>query len=470
MIIVLAVLMLVIVVGLLLSQRIHPVVGFTIIPVIFAFVLGASVDEIGEYISEGLTAVFPTAVLFLFAILFFGIMRERGLFEPIVRLLIKLGGGSPVRLYIATVLLATVAHLDGAGPATLLITVPALLPVYQQLGLSALRLLLFVGMPMGVMNMVPWGGPTARSASALGLTPEEIWLPLIPVQIVGILGAIAIAAFLGMKDRKSQTHTTQLALATVGAGAREENGAGENVTADSLGGVTHPTASEPTGQGPNTPASTDGEAPMPMATGATYWANVVLTVAVLAALFTAVLPLYITFVIGVGIALAINFRGYKAQNAVLGRHANDAIQLTAVLLSVSVFLGILTGTGMLTALTEGLVSIIPGPLTEYLHVVIGALGTPLGLFIGPDPYYFGMLPIVADIAATTGVDPAVVARALLIGENMTITLSPMIPAAYLAVGLAKVNLGAHIKHSLGWMWILSIVMLLAALAFGAITL
>ncbi|WP_347875874.1 SLC13 family permease [Rhodococcus sp. (in: high G+C Gram-positive bacteria)] len=102
---------------------------------------------------------------------------------------------------VATTALAVVAHLDGAGATTFLIAVPAMLPIYERLGMSRLVLATCVGLGAGVMNMVPWGGPTARAAATLGVDANELWVPLIPAQIAGVAYALGAAYYLGRRER-----------------------------------------------------------------------------------------------------------------------------------------------------------------------------------------------------------------------------------------------------------------------------
>ncbi|MDN5668387.1 MAG: citrate:proton symporter [Renibacterium salmoninarum] len=459
MILVLAVLLIATVLGLLLWRKISPVVAFVVLPPIAGLLAGVSLSDLGRFIGEGLQTVFPTAVMFIFAVLFFGILRERGLFDPVVNFMVKIGGNDPVRLYIATVLLAAVVHLDGVGPATVLLTIPALLPVYQRLGLGPFRLLLFVGASVGIMNMVPWGGPTARAASALKLDAAALWYPLIPVQAIGLATALLLAVFLGLRDRRKVPEL--LGDAIVLSRSRKDLLA--------VGGAAASFS----------PASAtlerDLEAARPALSGvrgfkASYWANLAVLLAVLTVLFLRLLPLNVTFMIGLGLVLLINFRGLKAQGEAIERHARDAINLAVVLLAVSVFLGVLAGTGMVAELSNGLARLFPAAATQYVHLALGALATPIGMVIGPDPYYFGMLPIFGGMGACGGGSGVGVPSAMLLGENLVILLSPMIPVAYLASSLAQVDLAQNIKANFCYLWGISLAMLLAAVLLGVVPL
>lgn len=187
---------------LILARRISPVVAFTTIPVAVCLLAGFTPPQVGEFIKNGLITVTPTAALFLFAILYFGIMRDRGLFDPLVNFLIRRTGGKPVAVTIVTVVITAVVHLDGVGAATFLLTIPALLPLYKRLNMSPTMLLLLVGTTAGVGNMVPWGGTTARAAATTGLDATELWVGLIPVQLVGFICLLIIAGWLGLRAQR----------------------------------------------------------------------------------------------------------------------------------------------------------------------------------------------------------------------------------------------------------------------------
>lgn len=95
-------------------------------------------------------------------------------------------------------MIATIAHLDGTTAVTVLITIPAMYPVYKKMKIDPRILLCLTGACMGVMNLLPWGGLTARAATVLEMDATELWHMLIPLQIVGLVMNILLAVVLGM--------------------------------------------------------------------------------------------------------------------------------------------------------------------------------------------------------------------------------------------------------------------------------
>ncbi|WP_417692346.1 CitMHS family transporter [Pseudomonas sp.] len=426
-------LMMLVIIGLILLRRISPVVAFTTLPVAACLLAGFNPGQIGEFIKAGLITVAPTAALFLFAILFFGIMRDRGLFDPLVNLLIRSTGGKPLAVALVTVLVTSVVHLDGVGAATFLLTIPALLPLYKRLNMSPAMLLCLVGTTAGVINMVPWGGTTARAAAVSGLDATELWLGLLPVQLVGLVCMLLVATVLGSRAQRRQPMSL---------------GAAASVDLDSL--------------------STEGREFGLSPRNLRYWLNVALTGAILACLFTGIFPLYACFMVGLGIALPLNFPSLDAQAERLKAHASDALQMVLVMMAAAVLLGVLSGAKMSDGMALALIDFLPGGSAQYLHVIVGFFGVPLGMIFSPDAYYFALLPVIRDVAAAAGVPLEAVARAMLIGENTGFSISPVVPSVYLALALSGVELRKHMAYTFFWAWGVSLVMLAFAVATGAV--
>lgn len=419
---------------LILMRRITPLVAFVTLPVIACLMAGFGLGEIGKFITEGLKTVAPTATLFIFAILYFGIMRDRGLFDPLVRFLLKSTKGRPLSVAIVTVAVTSVTHLDGIGAATFLLVIPALLPLYLRLGMSRQMLLCLVVLSAGVMNMVPWGGTTARASAVTGIEASQLWISLIPVQVVGLALVMALAVFLGLRAQRQ--HAAQGVMA---------------------------------GQAP-VEASRADESGLQLSPGDwRYWANLALTLAILVCLFTGAFPLFACFMVGLGVALVINYPSLDQQNKAVLRHASDAMQMALVMLAAGILLGVLSGAGMSEGMAHWMINILPEGSANWLHVIIGAFGVPLGMLFSPDAYYFALLPVIRDVAVAAGVDPASVANAMLIGENTGFGISPVVPSVYLAIGLAGVELYKHIRYTVLWAWGISLVMLAAAVLLGVVT-
>lgn len=439
----------VVTVGLLVWGRVSPVVAMTVVPIAAAFVIGTSFENITDYFHSGLDSVMGVVVMFIFAIIYFGIVTDAGLFDPVVRGLILATRGHIILVTMGTVLIAAVAHLDGTGATTFLLTIPALLPLYKALNMSRYLLLLLVSLSALIMNMVPWGGPVARAASATGIDPIELYRPLIPVQAVAMVMLLVLAALLGMREqRRIKTQVV--------AGQVESDGKTVDI---------HEIADDFTA----TQVANREDITRDMASGrGVYWANVVVTIAVLTVMMGGWFPPELTFLIGVGIALPLNFRNASAQMSRIQVYAPNALMMATIIIAAAVFLGVLRESGMLESIALSLLAIMPASVGSVLHLIVGGLGVPLDMLTSTDAYYFSVLPLTDATASQFGVSTASTTYALMIGNNIGTFISPFSPAMWLAIGLAGATYGKHLKYSFFIMWGFSIALLAAAVAMGIV--
>ncbi|WP_413332017.1 CitMHS family transporter [Brevibacterium sp. GP-SGM9] len=467
-----------VILALLLWQKVSPIVALAGVPIVAALILGNSPSEVSEFALAGITSVADVVVMFVFAIVFFGILRHVGFFDPIVQRIVRLGGSSPKAVTVATTLLATVAHLDGAGATTFLITIPAMLPIYQRLGMSRLTLTACVGLGAGVMNILPWGGPTARAAATVGVDANLLWTPLIPAQIVGIIAALGVAWFLGAREARriakgKPSEFAEVVHAHSDAHVGHSTGTGIGTGSDYTSSASVDTVTETVTDGElQSDAGGDSEV------GAEkdfrnipLWVNGLLLLATLAVLMWGIVSPAIAFLAATIIALMINFRGLENQSRQFDISAKSAMLMASTLLAAGVLLGVLDESGMIEAMADSAVQVLPAGIMPVLPIVVAVLGVPMSLLFGPDAYYFGVLPVLSAVGSNYGIDPVILAQASMIGqETVGFPISPLTGAFYLLVGLANVPIGKHILGLIGWAWLVSIIMLVAAIVTGVIPL
>ncbi len=409
-----------------------PAFCFAVLPIIGALICGFSLTDISDFIGKGVGSTWQTAILFIFSVTYFGIMNDAGLFDKLVDGLVKKAGKNITLILIFTSIIAMIGHIDGAAATTYLITIPTMLPIYKKMHIRPTVLLLLCGAATGIMNLVPWGGPTIRAATTANVDATELWIKMIPMQVFGLVSLIGIAIFLGMVETK------RLAKLGIVASDTEDDACGENAVDMSL------------------------KRPKLL------WFNLIFTIILIIALVDKWLPTYAVFMVGTIIVLAVNYPDPQLQQKRIQAHAPSSIMLTVTLLCAGIFLGVMTQTGMVLEMSKVLINALPVGLQRYLHYIVGALGAPLGMVLGPDPYYYGIMPIIGQIVAPFGVSLDAVGRAMLIGENVGLSVSPVVPPTFLAIGLAGVDLKEHIKFSFLPLWALSVVMMLFAIVVGII--
>lgn len=420
--------------ALIMTNRMSALIALITVPIVFA-VIGGFGPQIPEMAMAGVKGIAPTAVLLLFAILYFGLMIDLGLFDPLVRFVVRVCHGDPLRIIVGTAILATVISLDGDGSTTFLLVVSAMMPLHRRMGINPLILPAVTVLPNSIVNIAPWGGPTARVMASLKLDASQVFLPLVPAIALACCAAILIAAYLGLSERR------RLGVITMGAQADEE--ARDAADAAMQAVVTRSPALQ--------------------------LFNGLLTAAILVLLVLDVLPLSLIFMVGFAIALTVNFPGVAAQRERIEAHAGSVLMVISVVFGAGVFTGIFSGTGMTTALAESVVNIIPDAAGEYIPLITALISGPFTFFLSNDAFYFGVVPVLAHAAAAYGIPPEVIARASLIGQPFHM-LSPLVPAAYVLTGLAKVEFGEHQRFTLKWAGLLALVMLCGAILTGALPL
>lgn len=443
-----------IIVLLLLTEKVSPVICLILVPIVGALVAGFDLETISKFYQSGVRSVLQVVIMFIFAILFFGVMNDVGLFEPIINGMIKLTNGNVVAVTVGTVVVSIIAQLDGAGASTFLLVVPPLLPLYKRLNMNPYVLFLLLAASAGLINMLPWGGPIGRIAAVLDMDAIDLWRPLIPVQLVGVVLMLALAVIMGLKEQKRirrsgllVTSETSHSLTAQKLSSQSDEAA---ITEDLL----------------DAKASAERES---LLRPKLRWVNAALFIATLAVLVSGYLPSGYVFMIALCIALLINYPQPKMQMERISAHAGGAIMMASIILAAGTFLGILKESGMLTSIATALVSILPSAALPYLHLIIGAFGIPLELVLNTDAYYLALFPIVEQITTVAGVAPTTSAYAMLIGSIVGTFISPFSPALWMGLGLAKLSMGQHIKFSFFWIWSLSLSLLMIAYFMGVIS-
>ncbi|MFD3540306.1 citrate:proton symporter [Streptomyces sp. NPDC058662] len=495
---------------LIMMKKMSPIAALVLIPALFCVFAGQGA-QLGDYVIDGVGKLAPTAAMLMFAIVYFGLMIDVGLFDPIVRGILRFCKADPMRVVVGTAILAAIVSLDGDGSTTFMITVSAMYPLYKRLGLSLVVMTGVAATANGVMNTLPWGGPTARAATALKLDAADIFVPMIPALAVGLIFVFVLAYVLGLRERRrvgllalptdgaaaagsdpADAAAPRTALVTVGAGA----GTAADATPDATPGITPDvtpgitpdvtpgiTPDVTPGITPDvTPGPTPGDSAVPAADEGgfqgldphratlrprLYWFNAGLTVALLTAMITELLPIPVLFLLGAALALTVNFPHMPDQRARLAAHADNVLNVAGMVFAAAVFTGVLTGTGMVKHMADWLVGAVPEGMGPHMALVTGLLSLPLTYFMSNDGFYFGVLPVLAEAGAAHGVSPLEIARASLVGQALHMS-SPLVPAVYVLVGMAKVEFADHTRFTVKWAALTSLVVLGAGMVFGTI--
>jgi citrate-Mg2+:H+ or citrate-Ca2+:H+ symporter, CitMHS family len=433
---------------LIVSRRASPLVALIAVPVAAALAGGFGLAT-AQFIVSGVQQIAPVAAMFVFAILYFGVITDAGTLEPLIAAIIRAAGARPTYVVVGSALLALLVHLDGSGAVTFLVAVPAMLPLYDRLGIDRRVLACVVSLAAGV-NFLPWTGPMIRASAALHIPVTELFRPLVPVQAVGLVFAFTVAWILGRRAERGQTGVRPGSDHRTRASAQEDGG--KKWSDPGLTPVEAP--SDPALRRPRL-----------------VWVNALITIAIIAVMIAGIVDPAVMFMLGTAVALTINYPDPAQQRQRIDAHANAALMMAAILLAAGAFTGIMKESGMLTAMANAAVGAIPPRLAPHIPVALAIVSMPLSLLFDPDSFYLGVLPVIAQVAGHHGVPAAHVGQAALLGQMTTgFPVSPLTPATFLVVGLTGIELGEHQRFTGPLLFAATLVMTAAAVAFGVFAL
>ncbi|WP_110928647.1 CitMHS family transporter [Bacillus massiliglaciei] len=415
---------------LIMTKRLSAMIALILVPVIFALIGGFG-SEMGPMALEGIKSVAPTGIMILFAILYFGILIDAGVFDPIIQTILKIVKGDPMKIAIGTAVLALMISLDGDGTTTYMITISAMLPLYKRIGMKPLILAGIAVSASGVMNLLPWGGPTARAMTALNLEMSDIFTPVIPAMIGGVLFVLFMSYWMGRKERKR------------------------------IGIITVDFSSSPL----QAATAEDVYLKRPKL----IYFNYALTLLLLVALISEWLPAAALFMIGFAIAITVNYPRMEEQKERIANYADNALSVISMIFAAGIFTGILSGTKMVDAMANSMITHIPDALGVHFPVLTALISAPFTFFMSNDAFYYGVLPLIAKAAAAYNIDPAFIGRASLLGLPVHL-LSPLVPSTYLLVGMVGADFGELQRTFLKWACGSTLVMIAVVVVLGIIPL
>ncbi len=378
------------------------------------------------FIKKGISNVSPTAVLFIFSIMFFGILNEAGVFNKILNALLKVSKNSVYGICFLTVIAACISHLDGSGASSFLIVIPAMLPIYERLNIRKTTLMTITAISLGIMNLLPWGGPTLRAATIIAADANEIWLRLIPIQIVGLFCALGVAFLLARSEIRR------------GAGVTKING-----DFSALEQSEHHQEKK-------------------------FYINIALLLGVIALLVLNLFPSYFPFMLGLCLAIFINFPKLDLAKKLIDKYSKSAMMMAMTLFGAGILIGVFDVSGIMKVMASAILHILPEWAVVLVPLLVGVAAVPMALIFGTDSYFFGIMPIVLSITSTIGIDPFSIAIIMVVARNCATFVSPVVPATLLGCGLAGVSIKEHITKTFFWVWGVSIICLSIGYIFGII--
>jgi len=415
---------------LVMTKRLSAVAALILVPTVFGLIGGFG-GQLGDMMISGLLETAPTAVLLVFALLYFLVMFESGLFEPFVRRILAVVGDDPVKIVVGTAVLIMIVGFDGDGATAVLITASSMYPIYRRLGINPLIMAMLLGVICPVLNWMPWGGPAARMAVSLQVDIRDIVVPMLPTLGITLASTLVFAYVLGRSERR------RLQTVAAAAAAGDEDAPG----------------------GPH--------APRTVITPRNFWFNLVLTIALMVSMGLGFFPLPALIMAAFALAVTVNFPHLTEQQDRLKPHGNTVVMLFTLILAAGAFTGILSESGMVEAMADGIISVVPHSWGGAFAYVTAVLSMPLLIILSTDGFYIAVVPILAETANAFGVPSEVVARAALVGMPMH-SLSPLIAPIYLVATLLRTDIGSLQRFAFPWSIAVSLVAIVGATLTGAI--
>lgn len=444
---------------LIMKKKLSPFTALIIVPLVFALAgsfMGLYTDQIveikkladpsmvtfmdqiwilGDFVLAGIKKTSTTGIMLLFAIFYFALMLDAGMFDPITRVMIKFAKGDPLKVLFATAVVAATVSLNGDGTTTTLITCTAFIPLYKKLGMKMMNLGVLVILMNTIMNLLPWGGPTARVISVL---PElngmdsEVLRAVAPGMILAVIYMLGVSIYMGFQERKR-----------IGIKVLSEKELLELT-------------------------STDDEEILKIRRPHLFWPNLILTLTIITLLMMeGTFPSVFLFLVGTVIALMMNYPNLKDQKTRLHENSGDAVAVVILVLGAGVFTGLFTVSGMSDALAISLTKIIPASFGRFWGLVVAFLSAPGTFFLSNDAFYYGVLPVLTEAGATYGWTQMELGVASLLGQAFHL-LSPLVAFIYLLLQMTELDMGEWQKESAKWALGIFVIFILVAGFTGAV--
>lgn len=420
--------MIVVFMALIMAKKLSPFTSLILVPIVFGLLAGYGWDTL-KYAMDGIKSVASTFAMMTFAILYFGVMLTAGMFDPMVDRVVAWCKGDPLKVLVGTAVLAAFVSLDGDGTTTVMICCTAMIPIYNRLKIKKIYLANLIILQNCIMNLIPWGGPTARVMSVMNLDAGEILAPLVPGMVLSAIYVIGVSYYLGLKERK------RLGIA--------------NIT-----------------NSVNTVETSSEEREWKRPKLIVF--NVILTAAIIASLIMGLASSAILFGVGTAIALVVNYPVQKTQRKVISSLAPDMISVVMMVLGAGVLMGVLNGpedAGMSNAIAQLLVSVIPESLGRYFAVIIAVISAPGTYLLNNDAFYYGVLPPLAATAQAYGFTDLQIGFAALMGQAFHF-LSPLVPFIYLLMDMTEISLAEYQGYIFKWCIGIFVIFMGAGLVLG----
>lgn len=386
-----------------------PGVIFTLCPIIACFIMGYSPREINEFIGSGMKSLSGTIFLMIFAILYFGILHEAGVFKALVKFVMRFLGNSILGTLLVAAMVSIATQLDGSGATTALCTIPAMKPVFDRQRIRPEALLLVESLASGIFCLLPWAPGFVEGCSYLGIDVYEVFVFIRPLLIFSTILLAIYCIPIAIVEKRN------------GAGLNREEFA-------------------------QMKKEMDKPLELPFGKGVAVFDGV-FTLALMALLLTGRLPSNMAFGLGLCILMLLNFRESKAKQQYIRSQASTVFSMVFTLAGVAVLVGVNSGTGALTELAQAVSQNASSGILMHVPFILCLISMLLSITIGGSKNSV-VLPAIVPLVTPLGFTPEQVFGCVFAAGIISANLNLFNAAPYLALGLAGVEMKNHLKYSL----------------------
>lgn len=437
-----AVLMLAIVVGCILWNKIPMNFVMFVVPFVCCLTLGFSVQETSGFILDQINSVMASAgYMLLFGLVYFTMLTETGMFEIIINKMIGLLGKrmNVVVVMIITSIISCIAYLTASMSTAYLIVFPIMIQMYKKYKMSGEVAFIVCQTAVSAMCWLPWGIGVVNSAMMAGVSPEELASASVPWGLC-FIPAIILQWIYFAFDHKKKHGTLGLPQNTV-----------DTAEADAVEKAANPNARPQL-----------------------FWFNLAVFVCVVAALAYFKMPSYIVFIAGSIITALVNYP--KDFGAIWNKAGGTFFNVLVMLLAICFYLAAFNAApadgsqpSMVNALANAMTDILPEFLMKYMFVIFLILVVPIVHFI-PYQVYNTMYPLFISVGASFGFGSMAIIAPFVCNLGLATSVTPMNSATYIGCTLCEVD----VDHFCNWggvvMFITNLIVLATALLTGVMVL
>ncbi|MCC8059260.1 MAG: hypothetical protein LIO81_00215 [Clostridiales bacterium] len=406
---VVTIIMMILIVIFLVWNKVHSGIVLGGIPIIAALIMGFNIREIQSFMNAGFNNIIGTLCIMIFAILYFGILHELGVFKWLVNKIMGLLKNSVLGVLYATGIITILTQMDGSGSTTAICTIPPLKPIYEKMHIRKDALVFIEGLGSGIFTFLPWAPAINEASAYLGVEAYNVYRWLLPVAAFAILlFLIVVIPILSVVEKRHGAGMSDEEYALL----REE--------------ITRPVE-------------------LPYGKNLALFSGI-LTIVIMGLLLSGIMPVSITFALGYFLLMILVFRNPKKMGDYLSSQSPMLINLTMTMLGVAIMVGINNGTGALAEIAD-VIAASNGSFIKHLPWLCCAFSMPLSFLTG-NAKMSVVIPAVAAIAAPFGMAPEAVLGGILFCGSCAASVNVFSGTCYLAVNLAGVEIKDHIKYSM----------------------